>query len=71
MTAHLNHLVADQKHADLTRSAERARLAHSARPGGSTPSRGGGSARRALGRRLRVVGTAMARLAGSPGSPVR
>ena len=70
MTAQLNRLVADQRHADLTRSAERARLARSTRPRGASAPRGA-SPRRAVGRRLRALATAMARRAGSPGSPAR
>jgi hypothetical protein len=66
MTAHLNQLLANQKHADLIRSAEQARLAKSSRPSRSTPERGDRSARRVVGRRLRVLRTAVARLAGSP-----
>jgi hypothetical protein len=66
MTAQLNQLVVNQRHADLTRAAERARLAESARASGSTPERGDRSARRVHGRRFRILRTVVARLAGSP-----
>jgi hypothetical protein len=63
MTAHLNHLVAQERLADLARSAERHRLVQTVRPIGSRRSRGAWSPRLLAG--LGVVGSAIARRAGT------
>ena len=58
MNAQLHYLLDRQKQADLTRSAERARLAQGARAIESSSRRGGFIARLLLRRRLLVTGTA-------------
>ena len=65
MTAHLNYFVVQEKLADLARSAERERLVRSARSSGSRRSRGAWHVRLLAGRRLGVLGSAIARRAGS------
>jgi hypothetical protein len=63
MTAQLNYLVAQERLADLARSAERQRLAQRARPIGSRRSRRAWSPRLLVG--LGVVANAVARRAGT------